>query len=361
MSVILCVNPGATSTKVGLFEGTAPRQARTLRHPDPELARHPRVADQLGLRLEAVRAFLAEAGVGPGGLSAVAGRGGLLRPLASGTYRVDAALLADAASARRGEHASNLGGPIAASLAGEHGCPAFVVDPVSVDELAPVARLTGLAGVERQSLAHALNIKAVARRHARDHGRPLDSLRLVVAHLGSGVSMAAIEGGRMVDVVNPQDEGPMSPDRAGGMPATAVIEMCFAPGAERQVVRRHLFGEGGLWSHLGTRDLGEALARADGGDGRARLVLEAMAYQIAKAVADMAAVLRGKVDAVLLTGGMAHSPWLVAEVRGRVAWIAPVEVYPGEDELLALAEGAWRVLSGEEPARSYGGGDGGQP
>jgi butyrate kinase len=356
VSLILCVNPGATSTKVGLFEGIAPLQARTLRHPDAELARHPRVSDQLALRLDAVRAFLADAKVGRGQLSAVAGRGGLLRPLASGTYRVDAALLADAASARRGEHASNLGGPIAAAVAGEHGCPAFVVDPVSVDELEPVARLTGLAGVERQSLAHALNIKAVARRHARDRGRALESLRLVVAHLGSGVSLAALEGGRMIDVVNPQDEGPMSPDRAGGMPSTAIVEMCFAPAADRAAVRRRLFGEGGLWSHLGTRDLGEALTRASSGDDRARLVLEAMAYQIAKAVADMAAALRGKVDAVLLTGGMAHAPWLVAEVRGRVAWIAPVEPYPGEDELLALAEGAWRVLSGEEPARDYGGG-----
>jgi len=360
VSLILCVNPGATSTKVGLFEGIAPLQARTLRHPDAELARHPRVSDQLALRLDAVRAFLADAKVERGQLSAVAGRGGLLRPLASGTYRVDAALLADAAAARRGEHASNLGGPIAAAVAGEHGCPAFVVDPVSVDELEPVARLTGLAGVERQSLAHALNIKAVARRHARDRGRALESLRLVVAHLGSGVSLAAIEGGRMIDVVNPQDEGPMSPDRAGGMPSTAIVEMCFAPAADRAAVRRRLFGEGGLWSHLGTRDLGEALTRADGGDERARLVLEAMAYQIAKAVADMAAALRGKVDAVLLTGGMAHAPWLVAEVRSRVAWVAPVDVYPGEDELLALAEGAWRVLSGEEPVRDFGGG-GGQP
>jgi butyrate kinase len=360
VSLILCVNPGATSTKVGLFEGIAPLQARTLRHPDAELARHPRVSDQLALRLDAVRAFLADAKVGRGQLSAVAGRGGLLRPLSSGTYRVDAALLADAASARRGEHASNLGGPIAAAVAGEHACPAFVVDPVSVDELEPVARITGLAGVERQSLAHALNIRAVARRHARDRGRALESLRLVVAHLGSGVSLAAIEAGRMIDVVNPQDEGPMSPDRAGGMPSTAIVEMCFAPAADRAAVRRRLFGEGGLWSHLGTRDLGEALARADGGDERARLVLQAVAYQIAKAVADMASALRGKVDAVLLTGGMAHAPWLVAEVRSRVAWIASVEVYPGEDELLALAEGAWRALSGEEPARDYGGG-GGQP
>jgi len=354
VSLVLCVNPGATSTKVGLFQGGAALEIRTLRHPDVELAAAPRIADQLPLRLRPARAFLAERGVAPGDLAAVAGRGGLLRPLPSGTYRVDAALLADAAHAARGEHASNLGGPMAAALAEEHGCPAFVVDPVSVDELAPVARISGLAGVERQSLAHALNIKAVARRHARAAGRPLPALRLVVAHLGTGVSMAALQGGRMVDVVNPQDEGPMSPDRSGAMPVTAVVELCFAPGAEKRAVRRRLFGDGGLYSHLGTRDLAEALSRMERGDAAARLVLEAMAYQIAKAVASMAAVLRGGVDALLLTGGMAHAAWLVEAVRARVEWMAPVAVYPGEDELLALAEGAERVLAGEEPALRYG-------
>jgi len=354
LSLVLCLNPGATSTKVGLFEGGAARLVRTLRHPDAELAAVPRIADQLPLRLGPVRAFLLEAGVAPGGLDAVAGRGGLLRPLASGTYRVDAALLADAARAARGEHASNLGGPMAAAVAAEHGCPALVVDPVSVDELLPVARVSGLAGIERQSLAHALNIKAVARRHARAAGRPLADLRLLVAHLGTGVSMAALLGGRMVDVVNPQDEGPMSPDRAGGMPVTAVVELCFEQGAERRAVRRRLFGDGGLYSHLGTRDLAEAVQRMERGDARARLALEAMAYQIGKAAAGMAAVLRGRVDALLLTGGMAHSAWLVEEVKGHVAWLGPVAVYPGEDELLALAEGAERVLSGEEAALAYG-------
>jgi len=354
VSLILSVNPGATSTKVGLFEGGAPREVRTLRHGDAELAAHPRIADQLALRLAAVRAFLAERGVASGDLAAVAGRGGLLRPLPSGTYRVDAALLADAARAERGEHASNLGGPMAAALAGEHRCPAFVVDPVSVDELRPVARVSGLAGVERQSLAHALNIKAVARRHAQASGRPLSALRLVVAHMGSGVSMAALEDGRMVDVVNPQDEGPMSPDRAGGLPATAVVELCFAPGAEKRAVQRRLFGDGGLYSHLGTRDLAEALSRMERGDALARRVLEAMAYQIAKAAASLAAVLRGQVDALLLTGGMAHAAWLVEAVRSRLEWIGPVAVYPGEDELLALAEGAARVLAGEEEERGYG-------
>jgi len=354
VSLVLCVNPGATSTKAGLFDGGAERATRTLRHADDELARTRRVADQLGLRLEAVRAFLADEKVARGALRAVAGRGGLLKPLPGGTYRVDAALLRDATRAERGEHAANLGGPMAAAVAQEHGCPAFVVDPVSVDELAPVARFTGLAGVERRSFAHALNIRAVARRHARQAGRPLAALRLVVAHLGTGVSMAALLEGRMVDVVNPQDEGPFSADRAGGVPATALVDLCFAPGAEKGQIRRRLFGDGGLFSYLGTRDVAEAVRRAHGGDALAAAVLDAMAYQVAKAIAEMAAVLEGRVDALLLTGGMAHVGSVVEAIERRVRWIAPVARHPGEDELLALAEGAERALSGEEPARGYG-------
>jgi butyrate kinase len=354
MTLVLCVNPGATSTKVGLFDGPVERAQRTLRHADDELARHPRVADQLGLRLEAVRAFLAEAKVERGALAAVVGRGGLLKPVAGGTYAVDAALLRDAARAERGEHASNLGGPMSAAVAHEHGCPAFVVDPVSVDELEPVARVTGVPGVERQSLAHALNMKAVARRHAAAAGKPLAALRLVVCHLGTGVSMAAFRDGRMVDVVNPQDEGPFSADRAGAVPVTAVVELCFAPGAEKKAVRRRLFGDGGLFAHLGTRDVAEVVRRAEAGDAKARLLLDAMTYQVGKGVAAMASVLRGRLDGILLTGGMAHSAQLEEAIRQRVEWIAEVVLYPGEDELRALAEGAQRVLSGEEKARSYG-------
>jgi butyrate kinase len=354
VSLILAVNPGATSTKVGLFRDARPEASRTLRHADAELAGCRRLADQLAFRLAAVGAFLAEAEIGRGALSAVAGRGGLFRPLESGTYAVDEAMLRDAALAARGEHAANLGAPMAAALAREHGCPAFVVDPVSVDELEPLARLSGLAGVERQSLVHALNIRAVARRHARSLGCPLPDLSLVVAHLGTGISLAALRRGRMVDVVNPRDEGPMGPDRSGGLPVTAVAEMCFAPGAEKAAVLRHLIGDGGLHSYLGTRDLGEAMRRARAGDAGAERVVEAMAYQVAKAIAEMAAALSGRVDAILLTGGMAHDSAFAERIRRRVEWIAPVALHPGEDELRALAEGAERVLAGEEPAKAYG-------
>jgi butyrate kinase len=352
--LVLAVNPGAGSTKLGLYRGGVGVADHTERHAEAELARFRRVAEQLAWRAKAVRAFLARAGVARGALTGVVGRGGLLAPIESGTYAVDDAMLRDAETAARGEHASNLGAPLARAIADEHGCPAFVVDPVSIDELEPVARLSGLAGVPRQSLCHALNMRAVARRHAAAQGRALPELRLVVAHLGTGASLCALSEGRMVDVVNPQDEGPFSGDRCGGLPATALIDLCFAPGAEKGALRRRLFGTGGLFSYLGTRDVREASRRAAAGDAEAALVLDAMAYQIAKSVGELAAALEGKVDAVLLTGGAAHEPALVEALRRRVAWIAPLHVYPGEDELLALVEGARRVLRGEERAKRYG-------
>jgi butyrate kinase len=352
--LVLAVNPGAGSTKLALYRGDEAVREERLDHPDLLARPAGRVFEELAARTGAVRAFLAREGVGAGGLSAAVGRGGLLGPLASGTYAVDEAMLRDLERAERGEHASNLGAPLALAVAREHRCPAFVVDPVSVDELEPVARVTGLAGVERRSFTHALNLRATARRFAREAGRPLPALRLVACHLGTGVSLAAFRDGRMVDVVNPQDEGPFSGDRAGGVPAGAVVSICFAPGAEERAVRRRLFGDGGLFSLLGTRDAREALARAEAGDGRARLALDAMAYQVAKSAGGLAAALEGRVDAVLLTGGMAHLEPVVEAVRRRVAWIAPVHVYPGEDELRALAEGALRVLRGEETARRYG-------
>ena len=351
--LVLAVNPGTGSTKLGLFRGAEVLRSETVAHSTADLARFPRVKDQLATRLGDVRAFVAAA-VGAGRLSAVVGRGGLLGPVSAGTLRATPAHAEELLRGERGEHASNLGVPLALAVAEEQRCPAFTVDPVSVDELDDAARLTGIAGVERRSFCHALNIRAVARRHAARAKKPFESLRAIVVHLGTGVSLAALRGGRLVDVVNPQDEGPFSGDRAGGMPATALVEMCFAPGAERAAVRRRLFGDGGLYSHLGTRDVREALARAKAGDALAARLLEAMELQIAKSVGALAASLGGEVEAILLTGGMAHLPEVVSPLTRRVQWIAPVVLYPGEDELRALAEGALRVLAGEEPARDYG-------
>lgn len=353
--LVLAVNPGAGSTKLALYRGEACEREEKIHHPELHGRAVGRMLDELPGRLAAAEAFARAAGIAPGELAAVVGRGGLLPPLASGAYLVDDRMLSDLALAARGEHASNLGAPLARALALPHHCPALIVDPVSVDELEPVARVTGVAGVERRAFSHALNMRAVAQRYAREAGRPYPEVRVVVAHLGTGISLSAQRDGRMVDVVNPMDEGPLSGDRAGAVPATALVDLCFAPGADRGAIRRRLFGDGGLYALLGTRDVREALARADAGDGRAALVLEAMAYQVAKSVAALAAALAGQVDAVLLTGGLAHLAPVVAAVRRRIDWIAPVRLYPGEDELRALAEGALRVIRGEEPARSYPG------
>lgn len=350
--LVLAVNPGAGSTKLGLFRGDLLVRQETVTHGEAELGRFPRVADQLAMRLSGVRDFLARAAAGEP-LSAAVGRGGLLGPVPPGTLRATRELADELLRGERGEHASNLGVPLALALAEEQGCPAFTVDPVSVDELDDAARITGVAGVERRSFCHALNIRAVARRHAAATGKAFGSLRAIVAHLGTGISLAALRDGRMVDVVNPQDEGPFSGDRAGGVPVTAVVEMCFAAGAARSAVRRRLFGDGGFFSHLGTRDVRQVISRAGAGDDRARRLLDAMGLQVAKSVGGLAAALSGEVEAILITGGMAHLPEIVEPLRRRVEWIAPVVTYPGEDELRALAEGALRVLRGEEAAGDY--------
>ncbi len=354
---ILAINPGSTSTKVALYDDDRELLAETLRHSDEELAAFSErpVWDQRAFRKRAILDALSHRRVGIDDLDAVVARGGLLKPLASGTYRVNASMLRDLERADRGEHASNLGAPLAYELAQDagEGRPAFIVDPVSVDEWPPVARLSGLAGLDRECLSHALNTKAVAKRHAATAGRPYDELRLIVAHLGSGISVSAHENGRMVDVTNSREEGAFSTERAGSVPVMKLVDLCLSGPYTRDELERMIFREGGLYSYLGTKNLQEALDRVEAGDDQARLVVDAMGYQIAKEIGAMASVLTGQIDAVLITGGMAHAEPFVDDLRARVDWIAPVEVYPGEDELQALAEGALRVLEGTEAAQEY--------
>ena len=355
MSLILAVNPGSTSTKVAVVHGSRAVLQHAVEHDVQALAalRGRPVLDQLGLRLEAVLGLLDGEGIDPAELDATVGRGGLLRPLESGTYRVTDAMLEELREAPRGEHASNLGAFLARELAEPAGCPAFIVDPVSVDEWDDVARLSGLKGLDRECLSHALNTKAVAKRYAAEVGTPYAGLRLVVVHMGSGHSVSAHRGGRMIEVTNSREEGPFSTERAGTVPTVRLVGRVLAEGWSFAEAERMLFREGGLRSYLGTRDLREIEDRIDSGDEEAALVLEAMVYQLRKSVGAMAAVLDGDVDAVLLTGGMAKSERLVGALSARLAWIAPVHLYPGEDELRALAEGAARVLSGEETALDY--------
>jgi butyrate kinase len=353
--LVLAINPGSTSTKFAVYEGEREVLVRSVKHGDQEMEqfRGRPILEQQEFRKAQIEAELGAAGVDVGRLNAVVGRGGLLPPLASGTYEVNDTMLEELRMAKRGEHASNLGAYLAKAIAEEASVAAYVVDPVSVDEWNEVARLSGTALLERQALSHALNSKAVAKRYAREQGRAYESLRLIVAHLGSGISVSAHEGGRMVDVSNPREEGAFSADRAGGVPAMQLVDLCFSGKYSRAQVEGLLFREGGLYSYLGTKDLVEAERRISSGDERASLVFAAMVYQIAKEIGAMATVLSGRVDALLLTGGMAHSRRLVAELRDRVEWIASVTAYPGEDELQALAEGALRVLRGEEKAREF--------
>ncbi|MFH1680661.1 MAG: butyrate kinase [Candidatus Eisenbacteria bacterium] len=354
--LILALNPGSTSTKFGVFEDDRALFKENLRHDKTELgdfAGRPLV-DQLELRLGKVRALLRDRAVDAGAFDAVVGRGGLLEPLASGTYAINEKMLADLREARRGDHASNLGAPMARALAAEAPrCRAFIVDPVSVDEWPPVARLSGLDGLDRECLSHALNTKAVAKRHAREKKARYRDLRLVVAHLGSGISVSAHEGGKMVDATNSMEEGAFSTERSGTLPVMKLVELCFSGMHGEKEIAAMIFRKGGLASYLGTKDVRKVLDRIASGDARAGLVFDAMIYQIAKEIGAAATVLEGRVDAVLLTGGMAHASEVVEALSRRVKWIAPLAVYPGEDELQALAEGALRVMRGEEEAIEY--------
>lgn len=350
---VLVINPGSTSTKIAVYANERAELVRNLCHSESEMApfRGRPVLEQLDFRQEKIEAELRGAGYALAGFDAVAGRGGLMRPIPSGTYRVNEVMLEDLRVAAQGEHASNMGAFLAQGVARDCHAEAFVVDPVSVDEFTDKARISGSALVERHSLSHALNTKAVAKRYARERGQPYAGLRLVVAHLGSGISVSAHEGGRMVDVNLAGQEGTFSTERCGGLQLLGVVELCFSGRYTLRSMWDAFIREGGIYSYLGTKDLREVERRIEAGDARAKLIFDAMVYQIAKDTGAMATVLNGRVDAILLAGGMAHSERLIAGLRAAIEWIAPVVVYPGEDELQALAEGALRVLRGEEVAQ----------
>ena len=351
-SRVLVINPGSTSTKLGVFTRGGAEWVSTIRHGDEELEQfrgHSALA-QLEFRAGQIRNKLEAAGHDLRGFAAMAGRGGLLPPMQCGTYLVDDAMVEELRLARRGEHACNLGAVLALKFARAAGVNAYIVDPVTVDEWEPCARLSGSPLTPRSSIGHALNIKAVARRFACERQTRYEALRLLVIHLGSGITVSAHRDGRMIDNNTPQ-EGPFGPDRTGWLPVQELVKLCCSGIYNEKQLDRMMFGEGGLYAYLGTRDLEEVERRIDQGDDEARAVFEAMVYQVAKEAGGMAAVLKGKVDAVLLTGGMAHSERVVSLLRGYLEWIAPITVYPGEDELQALAEGVFRVLDGEEQAK----------
>jgi len=349
---VLAINPGSTSTKFGVYTNNGAEWLRTIRHGDEEIARFrgKPILARLGYRAELIEQALAEAGYTAANFAAVAGRGGLLPPMPCGTYLVNEAMVKELHLARRGQHASNLGALLALKFAQASGVNAYIVDPVTVDEWQPCARPSGSPLLERMPIGHALNTKAVARRYAREQGRSYKSLRLIVVHLGSGITVSAHQNGRMIDN-NTNEDGPFGIDRSGELPVRALIKLCFSGTLTEAELDRHVFGDGGLFAYLGTRDLIEVEQRIEAGDVKAANVFDAMIYQIGKEAGAMAAVLKGKVDALLLTGGMAYSDRVVRTLRNDLQWIAPITVYPGEDELQALAEGVFRVLNGVEEAK----------
>ncbi len=348
--LIFVVNTGSTSTKVSLFENDSALSSQTFSHSGEDLGSYNGIWGQYDFRCEIVLRWLKESGRSP---SAVVGIGGLLKPVKGGTFRVNGSMISDARRNVQGEHASNLGCAIAADVADKFGCPAFVVDPVSVDEFESLARYSGHPLIERRSLSHALNIHAAARLASAQLGKGISDTQFVVAHLGGGISVAPVRGGRIIDANDASSDGPFSPERTGGLPLQKFIDLCLSGKFSERELRRIVMGKGGLVAYLGTNSAREVEGRIDAGDSSAREVYEAMAYQISKEIGGMSTVLTGRLNATVLTGGLAASEKLVGWIKERVGFIAPVLVFPGEDEMRSLALGALRVLRGEEEAMEY--------
>ena len=354
--LILVLNPGSTSTKVAVYQGTKAKYSESINHDKAELDRFARIVDQHPMRKHVVLDFLARNKVDVKSLAAVVDRGGLLKPIASGAYLITEAMLADLREAKRGEHISNVGAFIAREIGQAAGpkCLAMIVDAVSVDEFTPLARISGLAEIERKSLLHALNMRMAALQACGELGKKLDQLNLIVAHLGGGISISPVEKGKFTDVNNANEHGPFSPERAGHVPCADLVKLCFSGKHTADDVKKMLTRSGGLTAYLGTNNAREAVDRARAGDRKAGEALQAMCYQIAKEIGNCATVLRGKVDAIVITGGVAYNQMLTDWIKERVAFISKIFlVYPGEDEMPALAAGAYRVLTGQEKAREY--------
>jgi len=351
---LLIINPGSTSTKIGVYEDESEVLVETLRHSSEEIGKFEGIFDQLDFRKDVILDILKEKNFDINTLDAIVGRGGLLKSIEGGTYAVNEVMLHDLKVGVQGQHASNLGGIIASEIGKALDIPAFIVDPVVVDELADVARISGLPEIERKSIFHALNQKAVAKRYAKENGKKYEEINVIVAHMGGGISVGAHKAGRIIDVNNALDgEGPFSPERSGGLPVGDLAKMCFSGKYTLEDIKKKINGKGGFVAYLNTNDARDVIEKVEAGDEKAKLIFDAMCYQVAKEIGSCAAVLSGKVDAIILTGGIAYGKATVKYIKGRVEFIANVVVYPGEDELLALAQGGLRVLDGSEKAREY--------
>ncbi|MCH5256671.1 MAG: butyrate kinase [Lachnospiraceae bacterium] len=350
----LIINPGSTSTKIGVFEDETLLFEETLRHSTEEIAKYSSIVDQKDFRKDIIINLLKEKNFDINSLNMVVGRGGMLKPIPGGTYEVGDELLEDLKIGKQGQHASNLGGILAKEIGDSIGVPSYIVDPVVVDELAPVSRYSGVPELPRTSVFHALNQKAVAKRYAKETGKAYDSLNLVVVHMGGGVSVGAHKAGKVIDVFNALDgDGAFSPERAGAVPSGALIKMCFSGKYTEQEVYKKFVGNGGFNAYCGTNDMRDVAKMVDNGDEKAAEVREAFITQVAKDIGSMACVLNGKIDQIIVTGGIAYDKTVISGLKEKAGWIAPMTIYPGEDELLALVQGGLRVLNGEEKAMTY--------
>lgn len=354
MHTILAINPGSTSTKVAVYKDLDKVLELTLRHSSQEIGSFSTILDQFDFRKEIIVKAISDAGVEITDFDAIIGRGGLIKPIKSGVYEVNETMIDDIRYRPLGQHASNLGALLAYDLAKEAGAKAFIADPVVVDELQDVARITGLPQVERISIFHALNQKAIARAYADKVGKHYEDMNLILVHLGGGISVGAHRVGEVIDVNNALNgEGPFSPERTGGLPAVSVAELCFSGKYTEKEFTKIVNSQGGFIAHFGTNSAMEIEQRIKDGDQRAKLVMDAMCYNVAKHVGAMATVLKGKVDAIILTGGIAHDRYVCSYIGEMTSFIAPIVVIPGENELEALAGNALRVLEGKLEARLY--------
>jgi butyrate kinase len=351
---LLVINVGSTSTKVAWFRGNDCMDVETIRYSSKDLTRYASVEEQLSLRERGILEFLRKNGVGLEDMDMVVSRGGLGKPAPAGAYEIDETMCRDLLGGKYGKHPSALGPAIAFDFLKKYGMPAIVIDPPSTDEFQPLARFSGLPEIERKSALHALNQKAAARRLAGELGKRYEEMNLVVAHLGGGITVGAHQKGMVIDCTHGLAEGPFTPERAGSLPTADLIDMAFSGKYDKREIQRRLVGEGGLFAYLGTSNVEKIQEMIRSGDEKAKLVYDAMVYQIAKAVGSMSVVLKGEIDGVILTGGLANSRMLTDFMTDWIRFIAPVFVYPGEDEISALAEGGLRVLRGEEELKSYG-------
>ncbi len=350
----LIINPGSTSTKLGIFEDETLIKEETLRHSTEEIEQYASIIDQKDFRKNIILDFLKKENIELNSFNVIVGRGGLLKPIPGGTYECTDTLLADLRAGVQGQHASNLGGILAREIGDEIGAKSYIVDPVVVDEMEPVARISGIPDIERVSIDHPLNQKAVARRYAKEIGKKYEDINVIVVHMGGGTSVGVHKNGKMVDVFAALNgDGAFSPERANGLPAKALVDLCFSGKYTYDEMKKKIVGGGGLNAYLGTNDMREVNQRCDDGDEKAQLVRAAFIYQVCKNIGACATVLKGKVDQIILTGGIAYGKAITDAITESVGFIAPVTVYPGEDELLALAQGALRVMNGEEEAKIY--------